>query len=107
MIPTMNKSKDFIRMLKNDWQRSYRYLGGLTSLFRCSVGTWRIMKGDFSSIGASNPAVDCITFSIVPQMTALWALLINQAIVSRPLRVIIGDCSGILKRYHHYQRISS
>jgi len=44
--------------------------------------------------GTPEPKVNCVTFSVVPRLTALWAVFIERAIFSRPLEVFIGDCSG-------------
>ena len=35
-----------------------------------------------------------MTFSVVPKMTFLWALLMQKAITAESTRILIGDCSG-------------
>ncbi|MBI3922083.1 MAG: hypothetical protein HY318_11750 [Armatimonadetes bacterium] len=90
-----------LRMIANNWRCNYRYHGGVSALARCLIGTWRMRSNVPSQSGPAIPKVDCITFSVVPQMTALWATFIDQAIDSRPLRTMIGDCSGALHRHLH------
>lgn len=66
---------------------------------RCLWGTWQIKTGVIPQTPSNTPEVDCITFSVLAKMSALWAETIERAIPTRPLRVLIGDCSGELSSY--------
>lgn len=90
-----------ISMIQNDWQRLYRHNGGLGALARCWRGTRRLKRGDFTPDKESMPGVDVMTFSVVPKMTALWSKWFRCAVDTQPLRVHIGDCSGMLGQYLH------
>jgi hypothetical protein len=38
--------------------------------------------------------VECVSFSVIPALTALWAPLILAALPGRGARVLVGDCGG-------------
>jgi len=86
-----------IRSVRTEWERVYQYHGGFPALSRCLLGSVRLELGRSPNFSQSASGVECITFSVVPQMTALWSQFIFRAIGTRSLRVIIGDCSGGLQ----------
>jgi len=38
--------------------------------------------------------VDCVSFSVIPALTALWASLVLAALPGDASRVLVGDCTG-------------
>ena len=86
-------------MLLRDWRSVYRHAGGRRAALRCLRGTWRIQRGKVALPGPAEPLVDCVTFSVIPIMTALWSRFIRPAIPAESLRVLAGDCSGTLDQY--------
>lgn len=87
------------KLLWKNWWDNYRYNGGLRAVWSCLRGTQRLQRGEFARIGPTHPQVDVVTFSVLPQLTALWATFMDQTIDARLMRVLIGDCSGSLQ--HH------
>jgi hypothetical protein len=81
------------RAMQSEWEGNYRYHGGIRALERCVLGTVAIKVGAATCKPEHDGEVDCITFSVVPTMTALWSRFIKAAI-STPTNVIVGDCSG-------------
>ncbi len=63
---------------------------------RCSYGSLKLRTGGQSRGSESSPGVDCLTFSVVPNLTALWFAFIERAMVLQPHRIIVGDCAGNL-----------
>ncbi len=88
-----------LRLISADWRKVYRHNGGLAAMAACIAGTRKLQGADGTHRGTPLPRVDCVTFSVVPKLTALWSTLIGRAIDSRPLEVSIGDCSGTLEKY--------
>lgn len=88
-------------LVKANWRKNYRYHGGVSALSRCLFGTLRLRATPRSWSKPSFHQVDCLTFSIVPGMTAIWVAFIQRAISSSTKRVIVGDCSG---GFHHAKR---
>jgi hypothetical protein len=80
-------------LIKVNWRKNYRHQGGASALSRCLVGTLRL-RATSSWKNRAVHQVDCLTFSVVPRMTAIWAAFIHRAITSSTKRVIVGDCSG-------------
>ncbi len=78
--------------LHDIWRAVYRYNGGIRAFVPCLNGTIKLQKSFHNS--QSEAVVDCLTFSVLPRMTALWAALINDAISTKPKRLLIGNCSG-------------
>lgn len=83
-----------------DWKSIFRYNGGLAAFFRCFHGTLKLEKGYRNHKLKFTPKVDCVTFSVVPKLTALWSVFIERAITTHPLRICIGDCSGGLHGFN-------
>ena len=84
-----------LKFIIKEWRKNYRYQKGIVSLARCLMGTARLLTNNSGRRERDlNPKVDCITFSVLPKLTALWAIFIEHAIPSQPRRVIVGDCSG-------------
>ena len=46
----------------------------------------------------TRPEVESFTFSVVPGLTALWALLLDRSLDGRSHHLWIGDCSGGLRQ---------
>jgi hypothetical protein len=83
-----------LHRLVKDYRRNYRYHGGVSALARCLIGNWRLRGGWAPHPTAADSHVDCITCSVIPQLTALWVAFVERAINSGRPQVIIGDCSG-------------
>lgn len=85
-----------LRLIKKEWQRNYRFQGGLGALIRCVQGTSRFMTNHgkmFHEVSADS-IVECITFSVIPRLTSLWAVFMKYAMSNNGSRVVVGDCSG-------------
>ncbi len=85
------------RMLRDDWRKNYRYHGGLRALYRCWAGDSRLRRGRALAQPRVTPRLDCVVFSVVPELSALWAVMFERVIGLRPMRVLLGDCSGTLR----------
>ena len=86
------------RLIRGNWRQLYRHHGGAAAVARCWRGDWKLRHSRFGGGDHPEPApVDCVTFSVIPSLTALWARLIERAIPA-PKRILIGDCSGGLQR---------
>ena len=100
------------RVIRSNWHKNHRQHGGLGAVARCLAGTLAIRSG-LTSQRAPAPAVEVLTFSVVPWMTVLWARLLRQALddgdatvrdkavrdpAVRDAAILIGDCSGGLGR---------
>ncbi len=83
-----------LRLLRDDWRKSYRYHGGVRAVYRCYSGDRRLRRGKALAKPEVTPALDCTVFSVVPELSALWAAMFERVIRLRPLRVLLGDCSG-------------
>jgi hypothetical protein len=88
-----------LRLIADDWRKVYRYTGGLPALAACIGGTRALQRGMRTLDGHAPPGAECVTFSVVPKLSALWSTLIATAIPVRPLSVLLGDCSGSLAKY--------
>lgn len=81
--------------LWGEWARNHRHHGGLAALLRCLAGSYRLARRSGAPVaGGTAASVESITFSVVPQLTFLWAFLLGHALGRRPARILIGDCSG-------------
>jgi hypothetical protein len=79
-----------LRLIRAEWDKNYRHHGGIVAVWNALRGTRRVRRGDYAD---STPrTAEVVTFSVVPGMTALWALLIDDAIPDA--RVLIGDGTG-------------
>lgn len=86
-----------LHLLQNDWRKTYRHNGGLRPLGRCLSGHRRLTSGGALPRPAAQPKLDCTVFSVVPELSALWAATFERVIGIEPLRVLLGDCSGALR----------
>lgn len=86
-----------LHLLRNDWRKSYRYQGGLAALHRCWSGDRILRAGGALPEPEPRPRIDCTVFSVVPEMSALWAVTFERVVRLRPMRVLLGDCSGGLR----------
>lgn len=83
-----------VRMLRDDWRKNYRYHGGLKALWRSCRGDWQLRRGTALPEPSDKPRLDCVVFSVVPELSALWALMFQRVVGRRPMRLLLGDCSG-------------
>ncbi len=81
-------------LLRDDWRKNYRYHGGMAALTRCWHGHRALRRGRVTPEPTVATRMDCTVFSVVPEMTALWAVMFERAVRPGSLRVLIGDCSG-------------
>lgn len=86
--------RTFLRLLRDDWRKNYRYHGGWRALARCWRGDARLRRGHAGAEPAAAPRLDVTVFSVVPEMSALWAAAFERVAAVRPRRVLLGDCSG-------------
>ena len=89
-------STEKLRWLYGNWKAVYRHNDGLGGLARCLYGTLKLKTGLLNVEERTAAKVDCVTFSVVPKMTLLWAFFMEHAIDRTPRRILIGDCSGAL-----------
>ena len=95
-----------LKFYQTEWLRNYRYHGGIKAFYKCLRGTMRLKGGD-QRINSNKtiPELDIITFSVIPKLTALWAVFIEKAITTPSKRIIIGDCSGNFKPLQENSRL--
>ncbi len=93
-----------IRWLLGQWKAVYRHNGGIGSLLRCGLGSVRIKYLPVTKID-QQPLVECVTFSVVPRLTELWAAYIGKAIDADECRIIVGDCSGGFRNGDHADNV--
>lgn len=86
--------KSTFHRVQNDWQSSYRFFGGVAALFRAVSGTCLIRTGKYKRQSKLKNSVECITFSVIPGMTALWATIFQNSMRAHSILTSIGDCSG-------------
>lgn len=75
-----------------EWNRNYRHHGGAAALFRCLWGS--VLLAAHGVHRSSEAGGDCLTFSVVPGLTALWAHFMRRAVDAAALGIVVGDCSG-------------
>ncbi len=90
-----------IRRLYQEWQRNYHPRGGLPGLAAGLAGSLRLRwqarhpASTADSHGLLEEAgIDIVTFSVVPELTRLWARFLIPALADIDSRILIGDCSG-------------
>ncbi len=86
-----------LQSLRKDWRKNYRYHGGLSAFARCWNGDRKLRQGRILPTPEPPPILDFTVFSVVPEMSALWAVLTEHVVQLRPLRFLLGDCSGGLR----------
>lgn len=86
-------------LLHQNWRKNHRHHGGVLAVGRCCLGSvsLALRRGLAAS---TREGVDCVTFSVVPNLTALWAKLMERAIPGDRTRVWIGDSSGGFTKGH-------
>ncbi len=82
------------RVIRKNWFKNHSHHGGAKAVARCLLGTLTLRTGLATRRRTVTPAIDILTFSVVPWMTALWASLLIQTIGNRDAEILIGDCSG-------------
>lgn len=90
----MPGSRESIDLLRDNWRKNHRHHGGLSAAARCALGMWRLNSTTPLPEEGRNEGVDCVTFSVVPNLTALWATMMRRAIPGDRARIWVGDCSG-------------
>lgn len=90
------------KLVRENWRKNYRHHGGVHAVGRCGLGVWRLLRTKALPEGAAGDGVDCVTFSVVPNLTALWAKLMARAIPGQKARIWIGDCSGGFSNSHRF-----
>ncbi len=88
---------DSLRLLRKGWRNNYRAHGGLRAFARCWSGDRKLHQGRALPEPDPLPKIDCTVFSVIPQLSALWAVLFERVVGIRPMRVLLGDCSGGLR----------
>lgn len=86
-----------VRRAARDWRESHRFFGGPSGLLRSLTGTATVALGLRSRAGTET-GVDCVTFSILPALTTWWAAVFLSSTESLGTHVLLGDCSGGLRR---------
>lgn len=94
-----------LRWLKKEWSRNHRHHGGLMALARCARGSLRMRFLPKVTDSDSSGLLDALAFSVVPGMSALWAVCMERSLQTSSARVLIGDCSGGFKPLHHPTRV--
>lgn len=89
------------KLLWRNWGINYRYNGGLPAAWRCLHGSQVLRRGKFTRTEIRPPLADVVTFSVLPQLTALWIALMNKVIDTSTMSILIADCSGSLQNHIH------
>lgn len=91
---------DTLALARANWNKNYRHHGGVSAAVRCWLGTARLKSmADLCEV-ADGESLDCISCSVIPLLTSLWAHLTRRAVWESQSRFIIGDCSGGFARNH-------
>ena len=88
-----NLRREFWRILPHEWKTIYRY-HGFIPLIRCLVGTRKLMQSGLVNRGDGG-LVDCLTFSVIPEISTLWTTFLGYALDCQKMTVLLGDGSGI------------
>lgn len=91
-------TKETIQLIRLNWRKNHRHHGGAWALGRCALGAWGIERRPRPPVQADSRGVDCLTFSVIPNLTRLWAHFMYRAIPDHRARLCVGDCSGGLRR---------
>ncbi len=90
--------KETIKLVRLNWRKNYRHHGGVRALARCLAGTVDLNRRRPPSSAAGAGQVDSVTFSVIPNLTRLWAHLMYRAVPDSYVRRLwVGDCSGGLR----------
>lgn len=98
MVPSFHEAAEL--MLAN-WRKNHRH-HGLLAAPRCCYGMSSLRRMSPLPELPRDEGVDCVTFSVVPNLTALWARVMKAAIPGGKARIWIGDCSGGFSASHHF-----
>ncbi len=82
-----------IGQVVSDWNSVYKHNGGAGALVRSAVGTAKVILSPGSD-NTDTAEIEALTFSVVPNLTAMWSLLVSHALSGMKHRIIVGDCSG-------------
>lgn len=77
--------------LLRELKGNYRHQG-LPALMRCMVGTQKILSG--KPIPGQSAGVDVLSFTILPEVIALWERSVSLSLGELRKQIIIGDGSG-------------
>lgn len=91
-ISRCNLRRETWRSLPHEWKRIYRF-HGLFAMVRCLIGTKRLMNLEFTERN-DNGILDCLTFTIIPEISILWKTFLMNALGEQNKSVLIGDSSG-------------
>ncbi len=83
---------EFLQDIPREWRTNYRYQG-VPALMRCLWGTQRLLHKSPPQ-ASSDVQLDCVSFSVIPEIARLWIHFLNQAIAAVPHRVCLGESSG-------------
>lgn len=83
--------KELRQTLLRELKGNYRHQG-LPALTRCLVGTQKILSG--KPFPGEPTGMDVLSFTILPEVIALWERSISLSLGELPKQIIIGDGSG-------------
>lgn len=86
-------------LLRQNWRKNYRHRGGVVAMARCLLGHWRLLR-QTPPHTTEQETVDCVTCSVIPHLTGLWAKFMHRAVPAGAARIWIGDCSGGFRPEH-------
>ncbi|HAF61796.1 MAG TPA: hypothetical protein DCK95_05675 [Anaerolineaceae bacterium] len=95
-----------LRFLWNQWAHNHRYHGGLKAMAKCALGTINVNSNQQIAVSSiRQSSIESLTFSVFPQLTAIWSEYFVSATKNYDLKIRIGDCSGGDKPFIDYQKI--
>lgn len=89
----LNALRSSAYLLKSNWHKNYRHRGGISAAARCLLGEARLTLTPPGEQRSESP-LECLTFSVVPPLTAVWARAVAGAFPVEQMQILIGDCSG-------------
>lgn len=90
----MPGAKYSVDLVRQNWQKNYRHQGGLSAVARCCLGMYKLLNMPALPEASASGHIDCVSFSVVPNLTRLWARLMARAVPDGNAKIWIGDCSG-------------
>jgi hypothetical protein len=100
MQPTLRFAATIVH---ENWRKNHRH-HGLFAALRCANGMRQLRASAGRPAKPERDEVDCVTFSVVPNLTGLWAKVMQNAIPGGKARIWIGDCSGGFGPTHHFAK---
>lgn len=85
---------EFRQTLPRELKSNYRHQG-LPALMRCLAGTRKNLLG--KALPGQPAGLDVLSFTILPEVAALWERSVRLSLADLPKQIIIGDGSG---NYH-------